>query len=140
MELVNISSRTLDLAGWTVSDRVRVRFTFPNGTVLPPGAAVVVFGGGAPAGDFGGSLIFTAGSLGLNNSGDRVVIHDAGGVLKTQYQYGAEGGDDQSLTQSPDLIGPPLIKHQQAEPVDETLFSPGVRTDGQNFSAGVDSG
>ena len=35
----------LDISGYTISDLVDVRHTFPAGTVVPAGGAVVVFGG-----------------------------------------------------------------------------------------------
>ena len=53
IELVNVSSKVIDLTGVTISDSLIVRHTFADGPrgsmLLAPGKAVVVWGGGAPA-------------------------------------------------------------------------------------------
>ena len=55
VELVNVSGvETMDLSGWTLHDRTALRHTFPNGTLLLPRSAVLVFGGGTPDRVFGG--------------------------------------------------------------------------------------
>ncbi len=68
VEIVNISGdgTAVDLSGWVISDDIGPRHVFPQGTVLTDGRAIVVFGGGVPAGVFGGALIQTAsqGNLG----------------------------------------------------------------------------
>ncbi|MEZ4639565.1 MAG: lamin tail domain-containing protein [Caldilineaceae bacterium] len=48
VEIVNATGVLADIGGWTLADAVQIRFTFPAGTVLAPGCAVVVFGGGRP--------------------------------------------------------------------------------------------
>ena len=134
LELVNISEQALDLSGWMVFDGVRLRFTIPEGTILGPGCGLVVFGGGQPEGDFGGSLVFTASSLGLNNRGDVITMKDPAGIEVAGVSYGPEGNQDQSLTRNPDLIGPlPLVPHSQLPQAGGKLFSPGTRSDGAAF-------
>ena len=134
LELVNISEQALDLSGWMVFDGVRLRFTVPEGTILGPGCGLVVFGGGQPEGDFGGSLVFTASSLGLNNRGDVITMKDPAGIEVAGVSYGPEGNQDQSLTRNPDLIGPlPLVPHSQLPQAGGKLFSPGTRSDGAAF-------
>jgi hypothetical protein len=136
LELVNISAQAIDLSGWQIFDEVRLRFAFPDSVELAAGCGLVIFGGGAPVGEFGGSLIFTAGSLGLNNSGDQVMLVDPEGVEIDVVRYGSEGNQDQSLTRDPDLYGPvPLVLHALVQGADEVIFSPGTRADGTVFGS-----
>ncbi len=135
LEFVNISQGSLDLSGWMVSDAIRTRFTFPEGSILKEGCGVVIFGGGAPGGNYGGSLVFIAGSLGLNNSGDTITLQDAEGLKRLRYQFGEEGGKNQSLTRSPDISAElPLVPHSEVPESLGTLFSPGVKLDNTVFN------
>ncbi|MBK8985108.1 MAG: lamin tail domain-containing protein [Chloroflexi bacterium] len=139
VELVNVGNDVLDLSGWTLHDvasPTNPRHTFWSGTVLPPGCAVIVFGGGNPTGAFGGSIVQTTTSLSLNNTNETVTLKDLTGTAVISYTYGSEGGDNQSLTRSPDLTGPnPLIKHTIAAGSSTSLFSPGTRVDGAPFAS-----
>jgi hypothetical protein len=45
----------------------------------------------------------------LNNGGDTVTLHDGTTVIASE-SYGSEGGDNQSLTRDPDIIGV-FVKH-----------------------------
>jgi len=94
---------------------------------------VVVFGGGSPTGAFGGMTVQTAstGALGLNNSGDSVLLAD-GAIEQAAESYGSEGGQNQSLTRDPDLTGG-FVLHTLATGSGGTLFSPGTRVDGTPF-------
>ncbi len=134
VEIVNITGSALDVSGWTLSDGFGPRHIFPAGSVIPSQCAIVVFGGGAPTGDFGGTTVQTAsgGSLGLNNGGDTVTIND-GVADVVSAGYGSEGGDNQSLTRDPDIFGPTLVKHTLAAGSGGTLYSPGTRVDGSQF-------
>jgi len=134
LEFVNIGAIDLDLSGWSISDSLKIRYIFGDGTILEGGCAVVVFGGGDPLGEFGASQVFSAGSLGLNNAGDTVYLRDDKGEDKLYYQYGSEAGENQSLTRSPDIGGElPLILHSEADGSQSALFSPGTRLDGSVF-------
>lgn len=134
LEFVNIGEVDLDLSGWSVSDSLKVRYIFPDGTDLKSGCAVVVFGGDGQQGDFGGSLVFSAGSLGLNNAGDSITLSDRSGDEKLYYEYGSEGGENQSLTRSPDIRGVlPLILHSLAVGSNGDLYSPGFTVEGKGF-------
>jgi hypothetical protein len=131
VELVNVSAEEVDLSGYTISDGVRVRFTFPAGTSLPAGGVVVVFGGG----DVGSFSVATTGEifacdagLGLTNTGDTVTLADAEGNEVDQMAYGSEGGHDRSLTRAVDGdTEATFIAHPNLE------FSPGLRSDGSDF-------
>jgi hypothetical protein len=105
---------------------------FPAGTVVPDQCAIVVFGGGTPTGEFGSAVVQTAstGTLRLNNFGDDLTLTDGSGMVIDMASYGAEGGDNQSLTRSPDITGP-FEKHAAVS--GGALFSPGTRLDGTPF-------
>ena len=135
VELVNATGGASDISGWTVSDGVGVRHTFPPGTVVPDLCSIVVFAGGTPTGGFGGSQTQTAstGQLGFNNSGDTVILNDGVSDIAS-LSYGSEGGNNTSLTLSPDINGtPPLIQHNTAPGSGGALFSPGTQVDGGAF-------
>ncbi len=133
IEIVNVSTNVLNLAGVTVSDGVQVRFTFPEGTFIKCGQAAVVFGGGNPTGVFGYSLVFTSSSgLGLNNSGDTITIKAADGTVITSMTYGSNAGDNQSVVLYPELDpSGSYLKHTQLSGL---KFSPGTYANGQFFS------
>jgi predicted extracellular nuclease len=142
IELVNVSGADLDISGWTLSDAVDVRHTFPGGTVVSNNCSVVVFGGGTPTGTFGDAVVQVAstGFVGLNNSGDTVTVSNGGGDV-VSYTYGSEGGNNQSLTRDPDITGPdPLVQHTTAAGSGGALFSPGTQVDGTAFAGCVTSG
>ena len=134
VELVNDSGADLDISGWTLADAVGARHVFPAGTVVADGCAIVVFGGGVPAGDFGGALVQTAstGFIGLNNGGDTVEILDGGGAQVAVATYTSEA-PDQSLTLDPDITGVP-VAHSNAAASGGALFSPGTQIDGSPFA------
>jgi hypothetical protein len=126
----------LDISGWTLSDAVQVRHTFPVGTMMPKLCAIVVFGGGTPTGAFGNVIVQTAssGQLGLNNTSDTIALKNDTTVIAI-YTYGAEGGNDQSLTRDPDITGSsPFVQHTSATGAGGRLYSPGTRVDGTTFS------
>ncbi|MGM0575945.1 MAG: lamin tail domain-containing protein [Myxococcota bacterium] len=127
LELINAGAAELDLSGWTISDRVMVRHVFPEGTVLPPGGALVVFGGGEVDLVAGTTLFQTAstGMLGMNNSGDAIRIGDLDGNILAEVSYDREGGEDMALVRTVD--GDPEAAFVQAPP------TPGTKSDGSQF-------
>lgn len=135
VELVNVGELATDISGWTISDGFGVRHTFPEGSIVQAGCAAVVFGGGAPDGAFGGALVQVAsgGSLGLNNGGDSVTLSN--GVFNVEASYsGSQGGNNQSITLSPDVVGQSFEQHSTIEAANGALFSPGTQLDGTLFS------
>ncbi|MDH3645190.1 MAG: lamin tail domain-containing protein [Gammaproteobacteria bacterium] len=137
VEIINTTGGAVDISGWTLEDRVAVRHTFPTGSLVADGCSIVVFGGGTPTGVFGNSLVQTAsgGFLGLNNSGDDVTLSDNSAIEIAMASYGSEGGDNQSLTLSPDVTGGlPYVKHTVATGGGGRRFSPGTRADGVAFA------
>ncbi|MBT1450040.1 ExeM/NucH family extracellular endonuclease [Glaciecola sp. XM2] len=137
VELVNTGELATDISGWTLSDGVGVRHVFPAESIVEPGCAVVVFGGGTPVGLFGGALVQTAsgGSVGLNNGGDSIVLSN--GAISIDTSYGSEGGRNESLTLNPDITGEGFAQHSSIEQANGALFSPGTRIDGSTFSGCV---
>ncbi|HEV2704822.1 MAG TPA: lamin tail domain-containing protein [Pyrinomonadaceae bacterium] len=150
VELVNATDAPLDVSGWTLKTRAlsgaseTTRHTFAARTSIPPGDALVLFGGGGANFDaahaaFGGAQVFTAssGGLSLTNAGLSLLVRDAEGNLVAQLSYGTPsdnlGGDslNQSLTRSPDITGQ-LVRHTDAAP--SRRFSPGVKLDGTFFA------
>ncbi len=87
--LSNDGDAPADLSGWTLADRVKVRFTFPDGLIMQPGTSVGVYGGGEPVGAFN----YAAGALGLNDTGDTLTLFDAEGNEVDRLEWGpvAEG-------------------------------------------------
>ena len=134
VEIGNLADCMLVLDGIRVADSQEEKFTFPDDVRLEPGQVVVVFGGGTPLGDFGGAQVFTASGLALNNDGDTLELTSPQGTRLEAETYGAEAGDDQSLTRFVDLDADTrLVRHTQAPDASGRRFSPGIRIDGTAF-------
>ena len=99
VEIRNVGDEPVPIGGWTLSDGVKVRFSFPPAISLPAGAVAVVFGGGDPqALTDSGALLFTASAgLQLGNSGDSVILRLADGRVADRVTYGAEADGDRSI-------------------------------------------
>tara|TARA_A100000171_G_scaffold18150_2_gene16698 strand:- start:116 stop:1960 length:1845 start_codon:yes stop_codon:yes gene_type:complete len=142
IEFVNDSNSPIDLSGFTLYDdgnfaTLIPRHTFPNGTVIPAHGVYVLFGGGAPAGDFGNAQVgvSTTGNMNLNNAADKIIILDASGNPYLSWDSAVDGigldfGADQSITRSPDITGS-YVLHQTANGA--LSFSPGKKADGTDF-------
>lgn len=140
IEMVNVGTTAIDISGYQILDVViatnlrTVRHTIANGTILNPGAAVVVFGGGTAVGTFGGATVFidrgTAG-LSMGNTGEKVLVTDANGVGVDSLDTDAlSDNPNESYTRNPDLTGD-YVQHNRARA--GVLFSPGTRIDGSPF-------
>lgn len=134
LEFVNASSSDLNISGWTISDESSTRHTFSSNpeTILGPGQAILIFGGGNPTGVFGGSLVQTTSSLSLGNSGETITVKDEIGNVLIEHTY--SGATDQSETRNPDLTGN-FDDHASADSDDNSAFSPGTRIDGSPFQS-----
>ena len=143
LELVNAGSAT-NISDWTVRTRAlsgtneTIRHRFAAGTLLMPGEVIVLFGGGDfdPANpSFGCAQVIETSTAGLSltNGGSAIVIRDAAGGLVTEFSYGGatglEGGNNQSLTRSPDISGT-FVQHAEVTGANERPFSPGLKIDG----------
>lgn len=144
IEIVNKSTKTLQMQGVEVLIKTTVVFQFPAVT-LKPNQAVVIFRGGL-SGDtlvgtgqahskFGGSLVYLmTKSTALTNSGANVDVK-LGATTLDSFVYGSagcEGDKNQSVTRSPDLTSNSCKLHSDADP-NKSLFSPGKKADGTNF-------
>lgn len=151
VELLNYSQSPVDISGIVIADATARRFTFPAGTVLAAGTPLVLFGGGAPPrGDpaFGGSSVFIAASLSLNDAGDTLSIKVPSGtaeimIASQSYGTAAVGAppapSDQSLTRSPDAAvdstGGDFTAHTLVTNAAARPYSPGTRADGTPFNS-----
>ena len=138
VELVNDSDSSLDISGYTLSDFATVRHTFPAGTVLDPGCAIVVFGKHAPEGrpeGFGGALVQNANGanefgLSLTNAADLISVENTSGVEVAGANWVDAFGPNGSLTLDPDLnaTNAYTVHFNFGTP-----FSPGLTTTGDPF-------
>ena len=142
IEFVNLGG-TLDLSGYTVHDNAQERHIFPQGTIIPSGGVLVLFGGGNPTGAFGNAIVQTAsaGILNMNNAGDFVTVYNTNGeVVLTFDVEPLSNNPNESYTRYPDLNLEPgddgILFYQHAG-IGEALgafFSPGTKIDGTNFN------
>ena len=142
IEFVNLGG-TLDLSGYTIHDNAQERHVFPEGTVIPPGGVLVLFGGGTPTGTFGNAIVQTAttGLLNMNNAGDFVTLYNNN--LEVVLTFDIEplsNNPDESYSRYPDLNTEPdsegnlFYQHASLSESSGTLFSPGTKIDGTNFN------
>jgi len=134
VELVSLSAAPADISGWSISDSTGSRFVFPEGTSVLPGRAIVVFGGGdaSKVADLTaetGSLMFLGHGLGLDNGGDTLTLTRADGTVADTVAYGALAGKDRSIVREIDADpAAAFVVHPG-----DALFSPGTKSDGNNF-------
>jgi hypothetical protein len=137
IELINLSASPADISGYKVFDAENLALnqpnhTFPAGTIIPPGKALVLFGGGTPTGTFGNAIIqtSTSGDLNLSNAGDFITIMDAAGDTIITFDIEPlSNNPNEAYTRNPDLTG----DFEQHAGVNGLLFSPGTKTDGSPF-------
>jgi hypothetical protein len=108
---------------------------------VPPFEAVVVFGGGSPAGRFGNAasnnLVFRAssGGLSLNNGGDVIKLENGSGQIIQEVRFGqVEGNADQSINRDPDADGAVFSLHTRVAEDINRIFSPGAKASGEPFT------
>ena len=142
IEFVNLGG-TIDLSGYTVHDNAQERHVFPQGTILPSGGVLVLFGGGNPTGVFGNAIVQTAsaGILNMNNAGDFVTLYNTNGEVVLTFDIEPlSNNPNESYTRYPDLNLEPgtdgilFYQHAGIGEALGTFFSPGTRIDGTNFN------
>ena len=142
IEFVNLGG-TLDLSGYTVHDNAQERHIFPQGTIIPSGGVLVLFGGGNPTGAFGNAIVQTAsaGILNMNNAGDFVTVYNTNGEVVLTFDIEPlSNNPDESYTRYPDLNLDPgadgilFYQHAGIGEALGALFSPGTKIDGTNFN------
>jgi len=140
IELYNDSNSELDVSGFMIFDTEALesgtpRHIVPDGTVIPANSAFVVFGGGNPTGNFGGSIVQVADDiLNLNNAGDVLTVQDSDGVTVITFDIEPlSNNPDESYTRNPDITGD-FVQHNDDIPeANGVLFSPGTKLDGSSF-------
>jgi len=130
IELVNIGSAPLDLGGATIADSYSVRVVLPDDTIIGPGEALVVFGGGTPQ-PLGADVHVATGRLYLNNNGDTITIHDRTSAELARATYGSIGAGGRSIVRATELD--PMAAFVPHTTVSTLRASPGRRSDGQPF-------
>ncbi|MDY7225504.1 lamin tail domain-containing protein [Hyalangium rubrum] len=134
VELVNVGGTSVDLSGWKLWDGAAARHTFPTGTTLAPGKALVVFASGSaiPSG-LTNAMSASTGVLSLNNTGDTVSLKNASKKTVTSYAYtGSQASTDGvSLNRGPDASASgAFVLHTT---LSTRTASPGTRTNGTAF-------
>lgn len=92
--LSNIGDKAGDLSGWTLSDKVGVRFEFPAGATIDAAGAATVYGK-LEAVD---ATNFSADGLGLNDRGDELTLRDAEGAVIDVLRWDTVDVDQQVVT------------------------------------------
>lgn len=134
VEFINVGSAPIDLSGATLSDEVGVRVTLPAGTIIKPGLALVVFGGGRTGTPPPNATYISLGSLALNNTRDSVTLR-LGNVVLATHAWRSEGGKDQSLVRAGDADpNAPMVGHRSVT-TPPMPASPGTRQNGRPFFA-----
>lgn len=136
IEFVNMGATSLNVSGYQIWDDTLIGtlvYTIPNGTIIPPQGALVVFGGGIPVGLFGGAKVLAdtgVSGLNLNNSGEVIVIKDSTGkTLLTFNSDALSNNPNESYTRNPDLTGA-FVQHTA---VNISKFTPGRKVNGSSF-------
>lgn len=143
VEIVNTSASPVDLTDYTLSNRFTdtPNHEFRRGTVLAPGASLVIFGGGNVlpghvADKFGTAeaQLATEGNLGISSNGDVVILfNDAGEQIASVVTPAQTDGTLGSYTRATD--GDPtsgFVFHTAT--TSTAAFSPGQKLDGTNFA------
>lgn len=134
VEIVNAGGTAVDLSGWTLADSVSARHTFPAGTILGAGDALVVYGGAAslPPG-LPNAVAASTGTLGLSNGGDTVTLSDGAQAAVDSFVYSSQlaSVDGVSMNRSPDgSSSGGFVLHTT---LSASSSSPAVRADGSAF-------
>ncbi|MFT6400153.1 MAG: putative small lipoprotein YifL [Bradymonadia bacterium] len=135
LEILNVSSVDLSLAGISISDAVSIRHTFGSLSEIGAGEAILVFGGGDLDCDFAGTPaeLGSTGALGLSNSGDTVSILSSEGVIMETMTYTTRMSTDVSVVLSPEGNTDGIyVRHSDLAP-DMSPYSAGRRTNGTPF-------
>lgn len=125
IEFFNPTADAVDISGWFLSDAVRTRHIFADGSIFQPQEILVVFGGGNPQLSDINWLTASTGTLGLNNDTDIITLLDQNGEPVDQVTYSREAGQDESIARSPEGTGNIFVWHLSLANADERRFSPG---------------
>jgi hypothetical protein len=134
VELVNVGGTAVDISGWKLWDASAARHTFPSGTTIGPGQALVVFASAsAIPGGLTNAVAASTGTLSLNNTGDTVALKSSNKKTLTSYTYAGSlaGVDGVSMNRNPDASASgTFVLHTSISTQDA---SPGTRANGSPF-------
>ena len=109
VELYNAGEVPVILDGCTLEEGSGIFHRFPEGTILQPEEAYVVFAGGTPTTECNSATANVRNFIGLNNGGDVITVRDPDGRVQAQVRYGTSSPtglpaapDDESLALYPD--------------------------------------
>lgn len=129
VELVNIAREPVDMSGVRISSGGKLKHTFEP-LCLPPGDAVVVFGGGSVGPSIVGSALIAERRFAFPNDGGTVEVAAPTGVI-ARFDYGR--GPAASFTRLPQLVGAAWVSHIE---LSSLAFSPGLCPDGSPLGGG----
>ena len=130
VEIVNGSTTTVDLTGWTLGDATNPTRHLFDGTLIGPGDGLAIFDTGDHS-DVVNAINSDSGFLSLNNTGDVITLADADGVGVDSVEYGVSRSGV-SWNRNPDAtLGADWAYHDGLK--SNTGASPGTRTDGSPF-------
>ncbi|MFT7579906.1 MAG: phosphatidylserine/phosphatidylglycerophosphate/cardiolipin synthase-like enzyme [Myxococcota bacterium] len=137
VELVNVGPDAADLSGWIVTDGEfgSPRHIFADGTMLPPGEALVVFDKGDHT-SVPGAINSTSSSLSLNNAGDTITLFDAEGTPVDVADYSGSSSGISLNRQDDGIRGAALVAHNTVDSAVGSM-SPGIRANGDGFALGA---
>ena len=143
VELANTGDETVNLSGWHFSDSKKnpLKWTFPEGTRLKPGAFLTVFCTGEEDVDPGKGDTFYA-PFAISSSGETLLLSDAEGEelqrLKLPAQYGCvsyglpSAGGDYGFFENPTRN-----KKNDKEAFPERVQAPAIQTAGGFYESSV---
>lgn len=137
IEIVNVSSKVLDLQGVSIADLVGVTHVFEANTLLSPGKAIVVFAGGMPMCADVNAVVANGDGMGppqglrLNDLGDTLTIKNGTGDVLVMMTYPGQTVN-LSSNRSPDINGATFVNHDTV-PGAVGAYSPGKRSNGTAF-------
>lgn len=143
IEIVNTTSKSLDLTGVTLSRKTTSLYTW-GAFILPANSAVVIFRGGMtgdkeintgkPHSKFNGAYVFTGLKAALLNSGDTITVKNAQSVDIDTFTYGgACVGKKTSVNRDPDLTAGTCKAHKSITAANNATDSAGTKVDGTAF-------
>lgn len=140
IEFYNSTGQDLDISGYKIFDASALgnnepRHIFPAGTIVPSNKSIVVFGGGTPTADFGGSQVQIAsgGELNLSNAGDLITVQNAQGVAIVTFDINnLSGNPNESYTRNIDIYED-FERHSIIPEALGNIQSPGRKLNGSPF-------
>ena len=137
IEIVNVSSKVLDLQGVSIADLIGVTHIFAPSTLLQPGKAIVVYAGGTSMClDVNGVIATGDGvnapeGLRLNDLGDTLTVKNGAGDTLMTLTYPGQTLNV-SWNRSPDVTGATFVNHDTV-PGAVGPYSPGKRANSTLF-------